>query len=543
MGVAAAATAGYAWLAGPLLALLADDEKLSSFHVFAKLADSGERNGAAEIVFALVLIGLVRTSAEALRSRVSARLQLSVVREFRAKILSHVLGLEPAEALRWPSGELSSRVQVEVHGVRLLLHWGLVQGIRSILVATALAIIAFEVDSGLATRGVIVVPIAAVVAWLLARPARRLQRDLYAEESRVLSDTAEAVDGALVLRAFGATEATERRIDAKAEQAERIGVAAETWAAAAGPVIELGAVLGLALALAMAWSTRGDLDVAAAGTVLVALLLMVRPLVALGQSLVGWFSGLSALDRLDELLGLPRAPLMESELVDAQIGEVVVDRVCFAYDDSALLEDASARFGAGELCVLVGASGAGKSTLLALLAGILEPSAGEICFDSNGTRADRARRCAWMPQSVTLFRGSFLDNIALGDDAPDRRRAIEAAKRAEIHEVIAARPGGYEGVIEEGGANLSIGQRQRLAFARLVYRDANVWLLDEPSSALDSRLEAAMIEHSLEHATRGGIVVVATHRQAWVRRAHRVWTLCDGVLTESKHRWESAHLN
>ena len=120
---------------------------------------------------------------------------------------------------------------------------------------------------------------------------------------------------------------------------------------------------------------------------------------------------------------------------------------------------------------------------------------------------------------------------------------IHQFHRAQLHDVISMRPGGYDGHLEEGGANLSVGQRQRLTFARMLYRNTPIWLLDEPSSALDPELERSMIRECVEHAERGGLVIVASHHESWIRKADRVWKLHDGVLDERRGRWESAQLN
>jgi ABC-type multidrug transport system fused ATPase/permease subunit len=164
MALSAAATAGYAWLVGPLLRSLEQD--------FQAPIPSGALAlsplSVAQIVWLLVLLGLVRALSETARANLTSKLQLRVIREFRGKVLSHVLGLEPSTLLRWLRGELASRIQVEVHGVRTLLHLGVAQGIGSILVATALATVALRVDTALAIPGLVVVPLAVAGVVLAA---------------------------------------------------------------------------------------------------------------------------------------------------------------------------------------------------------------------------------------------------------------------------------------------------------------------------------------------------------------------------------------
>ncbi|MDH3202055.1 MAG: ABC transporter ATP-binding protein/permease, partial [Myxococcales bacterium] len=533
MAVSAAATAGYAWLAGPLLGSLEGDRLSVASQTAIEQTKIPPSLSWTEIVIALVFLGLFRALSEMARAHFSSRLQLSIVREIRGKVLEHVLRLEPRALLRWPPGELASRVHVEVHGIRTLLHLGFAQGIRSILVATALAIVALRVDTALAIPGLVVLPLAVAAIAVGARPARKLQRELLGAESTVVADSSEAIDGAAVLRAYGAMTARAAQIDRAAAESERRGVRAETWGTVASPLVELAAALGIAAAFALAWATRSNLDLASAGTVFVALILMYRPLHGLAQSIFGWSSGLASLDRLDELLRLPTQDTAGGVVHQTGVQTLELQRLSFGYGDRPVLNAAEVRFKAGELVAITGPSGAGKSTLLAVVAGILDPTEGTITVDGAPVTTDsRTTMTAWMPQAPTLFHDTIVANITLGDTHPHRGRALEAAKRAGLDSFVMARPNGYDGILLEGGGDLSAGERQRVTFARALYREAPILLLDEPTSALDGEQEANVLRVCREQADLGCIVIVATHRDDFLRHADRVLKLQNAMVIE-----------
>lgn len=533
MAASAAATAGYAWLAGPLLTRL---EAVSVSQ--NSLGDAAQTQSTTSltleaIVLWLIALGLGRALFETLRAHFAARLQLAVVREMRGKILEHVLFLSPVTLRRWTRGELASRIQVEVHGLRALLHLGLAQGVRSLLVATALAIVALKVDTGLAIPGLMLLPVAVLLVVAAARPARRFQAHLMTAETAVVSATTEAVDGALVLRAYGASRNQVARIDRRAAHAVRRGIAAETWGTVAAPLVELVAAIGIAFAVGVAWASRGGVDLESTGTVLAALVLMFRPLHGLAQSVFGWSSGLACLDRLDELLRLPSGPRPPEPRTRRDCRSVSIRGATFSYGLEPVLDRARGVFSRGELVVVTGPSGSGKSTFLALLGGLLQPDHGDIALDGDpATAPARLATAAWMSQTPQLFHDSIVSNITLGDAVPDRRRMLAAAVEAGVDEFVNDRPHGYEAVIRENGEDLSLGQRQRIALARAFYRKASMLLLDEPTSALDDTHAERIVRACRARADAGQLVFVATHRSDFLRQADRVVEVRSGGIYE-----------
>jgi subfamily B ATP-binding cassette protein MsbA len=190
--------------------------------------------------------------------------------------------------------------------------------------------------------------------------------------------------------------------------------------------------------------------------------------------------------------------------------------------------------GAGQRVAVVGATGSGKSTLLALLLRLYEPASGSISIDGTDIRRFTARslrdQVSLVPQDPVLFHGPVWENIAYGRPGATRDEIIQAARLANAHEFIARMPRGYDTIIGERGETVSGGQRQRLAIARAVIRQAPILLLDEPSAALDPESEALVFDALSRLMDRCTSITVA-HRLATVQRAQVVAVLDGGVNT------------
>jgi ATP-binding cassette subfamily B protein RaxB len=201
-----------------------------------------------------------------------------------------------------------------------------------------------------------------------------------------------------------------------------------------------------------------------------------------------------------------------------------------------LLEDINLQIRAGECVAITGPSGAGKSTLLKLMAGLLQPQAGDVVINGHSVCASRAAvlgKVGFVLQDDSLFAGSINSNIAFASDIPDLERVQACARLACLHEEIMAMPMGYESLIGEMGGALSGGQQQRLLLARALYQQPSILILDEATSHLDVPTEqriAAMLSEL--RITR----IFAAHRPDTVAIAERVLALTGAGLTEVTQR-------
>jgi ATP-binding cassette subfamily B protein len=272
----------------------------------------------------------------------------------------------------------------------------------------------------------------------------------------------------------------------------------------------MGSVLGPLMGLVGLWSRMGDATV--------------------------------AMERLGDVLDIepeqkPADVAARVVLPDLQ-GEVRLEHVFFRYggeDTPYVLEDIDIDIKPGQLVAIVGRSGSGKTTLAKLLVGFYPPSEGKIFVDGYDMSAiDRGyyrAQVGYVMQSNLLFSGTIAENIASGDDSPDRRRVEEVAKMADAHAFISKLPLGYEQVVGERGVGLSGGQVQRLCIARALYHDPRLLVFDEATSALDTQSESNIMAN-MEAILAGRTAVIIAHRLSTIMRADKIVVLYEGKIAE-----------
>ncbi|GAC1456803.1 MAG: hypothetical protein NVSMB8_03860 [Candidatus Limnocylindrales bacterium] len=217
-------------------------------------------------------------------------------------------------------------------------------------------------------------------------------------------------------------------------------------------------------------------------------------------------------------------------------GEIAFHAVSFRYANGpVVLDDITAVFRAGETTALVGPSGAGKTTLVSLVDRFYDPTSGRITIDGVDLRSVTVRsvreRIAAVPQEPVLFATSVRDNIRYGRLDATTAEIDAAAQAATATEFIARLPEGLQTVVGERGVKLSVGQRQRIAIARALLRDAPILLLDEATSSLDNESEY-LVQEALSRLMTGRTTIVIAHRLTTVEAADRILVLARGRIVE-----------
>lgn len=467
----------------------------------------------------------------------------AVPRLATAQMLAARLGLAravlnaPAAAGRELSvSQTLSRFQADLPQIEQALVSAVPRVIRGSVTLLGAVGVMLWLDWRIAAIALVCLPIAAWLPRWLGRLARReevARQTAEAEASGVLLDVLHGLD---VVRAYALQHHFERvyaegvgEVQTRTQRAASLGMLA-TSAANLGAVMVTIVILTLGTVVAVQVGISVGV-LAAVGSLLA---LVGASVNRLGSAIPALSRASGSWRRVQELrdqVGDP-PPARSSEVAPPPSDALEVRDVGFSHDGTRPhLEAIALSLEPGTSTALVGASGSGKSTLLGVITGELEPATGEIGWGEGEYRRLVRTYGGMVGQRPIVFSMSVADNIALGRLGAPRSEIEDAAKRAHIHEVIAALPQGYDTLIGTDRASLSGGQRQRIAIARALLRDPTLLILDEATSALDPASAGIVLDGILERRS-DRMVLAVTHRLDVARRFDRIGVLDRGRLVD-----------
>ena len=262
------------------------------------------------------------------------------------------------------------------------------------------------------------------------------------------------------------------------------------------------------------------------------------PILSLGWIMSLIQQGISAMERINDILDSPEEPLQQDRLIPQDSFTVEIRNLSYAYpeSDTMTLENISIDIREGETVGITGPIGCGKSTLAELLTGILHSEPGMIFVNtvdiSSIPAGEIGSHVTLVPQDPFLFTRTIAENIALGKSSPEPEPVLAAAKKAGLGKDLTAFPKGIDEMVGERGITLSGGQKQRVAIARALYRDALLLVLDDALSSVDSQTESKIL-HALSDEKQNRAVVIISHRISTLKNADRIYVVDRGRVVES----------
>lgn len=471
-----------------------------------------------------------------------------VMHDLRRQLFDHLQSLSVAFFDRTPVGRLVTRVTSDVESLNELFTAGVIAGVGDLATLLAIGVVMFTLDWRLTLAAFVVVPAIYLVSHVFQSQVRGTYRDIRARVARLNAFLQERLTGIRVVQLFG-RERDESGAFARLNAAHLDSQLASVRVYALYfPAIEILTTIALAMLIVTAVS-RVDAGVVTVGTVAAFLQLARRffqPLQDLSDKYNILQQAMASAERIFALLDT--APTVADggrvALPRPRGGGVTVafEGVWFQYprrdetssDERWVLRDVSFRVAPGETLALIGHTGAGKTTVVNLLLRFYDPDRGRITIDGVDIRevplSDLRALVGYVQQDIFLFADDIATNIRLSAPLTDGAVA-DAAARVGADRIIDRLPGGYRHRLSERGASVSVGERQLLSFARAVAADPALLVLDEATSAVDSRIEAD-IQRALRELMAGRTTVAIAHRLSTIVSATEILVLHHGEVRE-----------
>lgn len=544
-----------------LLMLVSSAAAVAGPYMVKIAIDDGISTGSLTVLRQTILLYLgiagIQWVSTYLRVNIMAQVGQSIIYDLRSQLFEHLQELSLSFYSHYSVGRVITRVINDVGVLREFITWALLAVARDLFALVGIVIVMVNMNMRLSLLTFTVLPIMILATLVFKRYARENYRQVRAAISWVNSVLAENINGVRVVQAFSREKLNYQNFQDEVNKNNLdVNLQAARIASGFPAVIDLLSAVATSLVvwiggLAVINSSPGAAEVITPG-VLVAFLLYINrffdPIRDLSRRYDSFQSTMAGSERIFALLDAPVEVQDAPQAVEIpeMNGEVRLEGMAFHYQDTEpsdpdpmVLEDINLHIPAGKTVALVGETGAGKSTLIKLIARFHDPTEGRVLIDGYDlrqvTQASLRSQLGIVLQDPFLFNGTVAENIRFGrlDASDDEVQA--AAKAVGADDFIQRLSRGYDSPVEEGGAVLSVGQRQLISFARALLADPRILILDEATSSVDTQTER-IIQKGLSLLLHGRTSFVIAHRLSTVVNADLILVVQDGrIIEEGNH--------
>jgi subfamily B ATP-binding cassette protein MsbA len=494
----------------------------------------------------LVLVFLIRGILLYFGEYLTRKTGSAIIRDLRADVHDSLVFQAPSFFRAHQTGEVLSRLLNDVHLIKLMSARLLADTVRVGAMGPAMLILVLIYDWRMTLFALIVLPVMGYPVMRLGKRLRKAATRSQEQTATAANQLKESVAGAKVIQAFSMEEIAVRRFRETLASLFQVDLQASRAASASGPIVELvGAVAGGSLFyVAGRGIAAGAIDPGSFVVVLGGLAFLFMSARRLNQINVEAQQALSAANRVFTMMDWPLeiADHSDARGLEVEPREIHFENVVYSYPDTSepAIKGIDLHLKRGEMVALVGPSGGGKTTLANLMLRFADPTSGRVTMDGNDLRelelASVRGNIGLVTQETILFDDSVRLNIAAGREGASREEVREAAVAAQADEFVSELPEGYDTMLGEDGARLSMGQRQRLTIARALFKNPPFLVLDEATSALDAESEDK-VQQAMKVLLEGRGSLVIAHRLATIREADRIVVLENGrIVEEGNHQ-------
>jgi ATP-binding cassette subfamily B protein len=508
--------------------------------------NDGRRDDLLPLALAIGAIAVVRLGLTVIRRLIAGRVSVAVEFDLREHVYRHLQALELGYFDTQQTGQLMSRATVDLQSIRFFLGYGLIFLTQNALTIALASVAMFAIKPWLAALALLPVPFVVLGAMRFNRVSRPAVQEVQQRIAELTAEAEESISGIRIVKAFAREHHMLGRFRRSVERVFDQNVYSTRLRAFYSPMLGFIPSLGLAVVLFIGGREviAGSLTLGDFTTFYLFLIMLMGPMrmlgMALGMAQRAVASGnrlFEVLDREPRIASPPEAP----PLPDGP-GRVEFRGVTLRYDGAApALTEVSLEIPAGRTVALVGPTGSGKTSLVGLIALLYDPSEGAVLVDGADLRSVEISSLrgsvSFVADDSFLFSATVAENIAYARPEATREQIETAARRAQAHEFIDRLPDGYDTLVGERGLTLSGGQRQRVAIARALIADPRILILDDATSSVDARTEAA-IKRGLREVMEGRTTFVVAHRLSTISLADEIVVMDAGRVVDRGHHDE-----
>jgi len=492
------------------------------------------------LVAGMIAIAIVTGALGVAQTYLSNIVGQEVMHDLRAAVYRHLQRMSLAFFTRTRTGEVQARIASDIGGIQSVVTSTATSIVSNVTTVLATVAAMFVLDWRLAAFSLVVLPF---FVWMTRRVGGERRKITAQRQGRVadmssLVEESLSVTGILLGRTMGRGDELVDRFTAESRELATLEVRSRM----AGRWRMASVQMSFAIMPALVYWFAGQTSAISVGTLVAFTTLQTRLLFPIGSLLsvsVDLQSSMALFHRIFEYLDLPIDLAERADPVQLHDirGEVRFEDVTFGYDEDVAptLDGIDLDVPAGSFTAIVGETGSGKTTLAYLAARLYDVRAGRVTIDGVDVRdasfASLARTVGLVSQDTYLFHATVRENLRFARPTATDEELENAARAAQIHDLIASLPAGYDTVVGERGYRFSGGEKQRIAIARVVLRNPPILVLDEATSALDTETERA-VQDALDRLAEGRTTIAIAHRLSTVRDADQIVVLDGGRLVE-----------
>lgn len=488
---------------------------------------------------AIIVIYLVKGACTYSQTVIMSFIGLRIVNQLRNRLYEQMQKQSLSFFAQHPTGILMSRITNDVGLIRNAVSDAVTSLMKDTFTLLCLVFVVFYRDWKLALIAMLVFPLTIYPIRKFGEKMRSVATSTQVSMGSLNTILQETISGARIVKAFCMEKYENEKFAAENERLFKFNMKAVSINAISSPMMEFlgGICIGAIIFYGGYNVVQGKSTPGTFFSFMAALLMLYEPIKRLTHSNNTIQNGISASERIFSIIDLTpdiqdRPDALNIPPVSRSID---LENVTFCYEKKPVLKNINLSIKAGEVIAFVGMSGGGKTTLVNLIPRFYDVTGGRVLIDGHNIRDvslhSLRRQIAMVTQQTILFNDTVRNNIAYGSFDKSEEDVINAAKAANAHHFIMKMPKGYDTNIGELGGKISGGEKQRLAIARAILKDAPILILDEATSSLDTEAEME-VQEALDNLMKGRTTLVIAHRLSTIRNADRIIALVNGEIVE-----------